>query len=179
MKISTTPSCTCEDYHKTGGRELCQHIIWVYLYVLHVEETSDLLQQITLSEENVSEILFTEEAKSILSKDKRNGKELQWYLLRKEEETDLGENTLFTARRCNNEFRPGDLCLKVKGLQVVNNQKPVEECLFYFCPSRDCIKQFPLNSNLKFPAKVFIREGSHSAKLFDAIRDGFPQLKNA
>lgn len=136
-----------------------------------------MLQQIALSEDNVIEVLFTKDAKSILSKDKRNDQELQWYLLRKEEEKDLAVNPRCTARRCNEEIRPGALCFKVKGLQVVNDQKLAEESLFYFCPRRDCIKQFPLNSNLKYPTEVFRGEGVLGSEISNAPIDGYPQLK--
>lgn len=177
VKVSKAPSCTCQHtISSPRSRELCKHLIWVYLNVLRVEETSDLLHQIILPKENVTEVLSTKDAKSILSQDERNGRELQWYLLHKEE-TDLGKNPGCTARRCKKKIWPGALCLRVKGLQVVNNQRPVEESLFYFCPSRDCIKQFPLNSNLKFPTKIFIGKSSlRSAEIFVGDRDGYPQL---
>ena len=174
MKVSTAPSCTCENrLSSPRARQLCKHIIWIYLYVLLVEETSDLLQQITLSEDNVTEILFTKDAKSILSKDGKNGQELQWYSLHKEE---TGENPRCTARRCDKEIRPRALCFKVKGLQVVDIQKPAQESLFYFCPDKDCIKQFPLHSNLKYPKKVFRAKDVLDSEFEDTPDGGFPEL---
>lgn len=29
--VSEAPSCTCEDYKRFNGKELCKHVIWVYL----------------------------------------------------------------------------------------------------------------------------------------------------
>lgn len=170
VEVSTAPSCTCPDYKKSTGKELCKHIIWVYLYVLHVEETSNLLQQVSLYADEVVEILSAKDAKGILSQDERYDLELQWYLLHKKEENERREKPFCEARRCTNGrcthrkcqgrikgpgIVPGDLCFVVKGLRVSADKKSVEESSFYFGPDGACVQQFPLNSNLKYPTKVF------------------------
>ena len=58
VEVSEAPSCTCEDYKKFNGKELCKHVIWVYLYVLEVDEKSPLINQITQSENSVRQILI-------------------------------------------------------------------------------------------------------------------------
>ena len=42
VEVSEAPSCTCVDYKKFSGKELCKHSIWVYLYVLKVDGESPL-----------------------------------------------------------------------------------------------------------------------------------------
>lgn len=106
VEVSAAPSCTCEDYKKFNGKELCKHVIWVYLYILKVDDESPIINQITLSEDSVRQIMTEsapiasssvdnispsndfrsrmERVKSILSKDKRKDQQLMWYLLHKE-----------------------------------------------------------------------------------------------
>lgn len=106
VEVSAAPSCTCEDYKKFNGKELCKHVIWVYLYVLKVDDESPIINQITHSEDSVRQIVTEsapiasssvdnispsndfrsrmERVKSILSKDKRKDQQLMWYLLHKE-----------------------------------------------------------------------------------------------
>ena len=56
VEISNTPTCTCEDYKKFSGKELCKHIIWIYIFISKVDENSQLIHQITLSEEALQEL---------------------------------------------------------------------------------------------------------------------------
>ena len=52
VHISREPSCNCPQGLKTK-KEICKHIIWVYLFVLGVRETSNLLNQVYLSEDEI------------------------------------------------------------------------------------------------------------------------------
>jgi len=38
VAICSLPSCTCPDYKKNGKQVLCKHIIFVFLYVLKIED---------------------------------------------------------------------------------------------------------------------------------------------
>ena len=120
VEVSEAPSCTCEDYKKFNGKELCKHVIWVYLYVLKVDEESPLINQITLSEDSVRQILMEslaiasssvdnispsndfrsrmERVESILSKDKRKDQHFMRYLVHKERKP--GKNPHCKALRC-------------------------------------------------------------------------------
>ena len=140
VEVSAAPGC--EDYKKFNWKELCKHVIWVYLYVLKVDEESPLINQITLDEDSVRQIVTEslpiasssvdnispsndfrnrmERVKSILSKDKRKDQQLMWYLLHNERKP--GENLHCKALRCKKEVLPGNLCVSVKGLEVRTNR---------------------------------------------------------
>lgn len=131
LEVSKAPSCTCEDYKKFNGKDLCKHVTWVYLYVSEVDEESPLINQITLSEDSVRQILIEslpiasssvdnispsndfrcrmERVKSILSKGKRKDQQLMGYLLRKERKP--GKNPHCKALWCKKEVLSGNLCL--------------------------------------------------------------------
>lgn len=53
VTISCNPSCTCPDFQK-NAKELCKHLIWTTRFVLGVPEESNLLQQISLTHEEVT-----------------------------------------------------------------------------------------------------------------------------
>lgn len=194
--ISEAPSCTCEDYKKFNGKELCKHIIWVYLYVLKVDEDNPSINQTTLSTDAVRHILtppltiessYTadnsskskacdrvrmDRVKSILAKDKRNDQRLVWYLLHKERKP--GKHPHCKALRCRKEILPGDLCVFVKGLEVPYQQEFAVQSSFHFCPRIDCLQQIPPWSNLVLPTKVSIQKGVSDAEIATALRDGLP-----
>ena len=46
VEISDTPTCTCKDCKKFNGKERCNHVIWVYVYILKVDENSQLIHLI-------------------------------------------------------------------------------------------------------------------------------------
>lgn len=192
--VSEAPSCTCEDYKKFNGKELCKHVIWVYLYALKVDEESPSINQITLSQDYVRKILTgslpiasscvdstsrcqdfrsrIERVKSIPSKDKRNDQQLLWYLMHNERKP--GKNPHCKAMRCKKEILPGDLCVFVKGLEVPYQQGFAVQSRFYFCPCMDCLQQIPPWSNLAIPQKVFIKEDVSEGEIAGALQDGLP-----
>ena len=51
--VGKTPSCRCEDFMKSRTVKIWKHLIWVYVVVLGVDENSDMLQQIALTEQEV------------------------------------------------------------------------------------------------------------------------------
>ena len=153
VTISVSPTCECEDFKKSKGNELCKHIIWIYLYQLQVDEEHCLIQQIELKKNEVMQILEIPRVKAILSKDKRNSQRRTWYLSRKERKP--GKNPCCKAFRCKKEISPGELCVFVEGLQVVQLEPPkFYQTKFYFCPQIACLQQFPLWSNLAFPTVI-------------------------
>jgi hypothetical protein len=192
VEISKTPECTCDDYQKFNGKELCKHIIWIYVYVLQVDEISPLIQQITLSEDALTEILkdsFTvpknhildrsksssfgsrlQRIKSILTADRRNNQQLSWYLTHKEQKP--GKNPHCKASKCKKEILPGDLCVCVIGLEVPYEQDFAIQSNFYFCPHQECIQQVPPWSNLTIPDQISIKEDVSDAEVAGSLRKG-------
>ena len=163
-------------------------------YVLKVDEESPSINQITLSEDSVRQILAEslpiasscvdnssrskdfrsrmERVQFILSQDKRKDQQLMWYLLHKERKP--GKNPHCKALRCKKEVLPGDLCVFVKGLEVPYQQGFAVQSSFYFCPRMDCLQQIPPWSNLAIPVKVSIKENVSDAEIAGALRDGLP-----
>ena len=194
VEVFKAPSCTCEDYKKFNEKELCKHVIWVYLYILKVDEESSLINQITLSEDSVRQLLTEslpiasssvdnispsndfrsrmERVKSIPSKDKRKEQQLMWYLLHKERKP--GKNPHCKALGCKKEVLPGNLCVFVKGLEVPYQQAFAVQSNFYFCPQLECVQQIPPWSNLAIPDKVSIKGDVSDAEIASALRDGLP-----
>lgn len=173
VKISVDPTCECEDYQKFKGNQLCKHIIWVYLYQLKVDKEHCLIQQIALKRNEVMQILKIPRVKAILSKDKRNDQEPTWYLSHKEKKR--GKNPCCKAFRCKREISPGELCVFVQGLEVVELEPPkVYQSKFYFCPQIACLQQFPLWSNLAFPTKILVKNDVSPSQIEKAKQDGLP-----
>lgn len=56
VHVSREPSCSCPQGLK-AKKEICKHIIWVYLFVLGVPESSSLLNQVYLAEEETRKML--------------------------------------------------------------------------------------------------------------------------
>ena len=63
VRINSSPQCACPYFMiKPKNRlQICEHIIWVYLTVLHQPEGSELLHQtaLTVSELNISLLQIT------------------------------------------------------------------------------------------------------------------------
>ena len=176
VTISVSPTCECEDYlnQPRNRRQLCKHILWVYLYQLNVDEEHCLIQQVSLDDNQVIQILKIREVKGILSNDKRNaaGQRRTWYLSHKKNNPVA---CAARALRCKEIISPGKLCVFVEGLQVRRLKPPeVSESKFYFCPSIDCLRQIPLWSNLEFPTKISAKEDVSPDEFKTAQKDGLP-----
>ena len=174
VKISVAPTCECEDYQKFKGNQLCKHIIWVYLYQLKVDEEHCLIQQIALERK---------------MKSCKPSKYLEWglycptikgtirdvrgiYPTRKKKR---GKNPCCKAFRCKREISPGELCVFVEGLQVVQLEPPkVCQSKFCFCPRISCLQQFPLWLNLAFPTKILVQNDVSPSQIEKAKQDGLP-----
>ena len=57
VHIGSEHSCDCQDYAKHCGKQACQHIIWTLLFVFGIQEDSDILQQVSLTMEEIRQIL--------------------------------------------------------------------------------------------------------------------------
>ena len=55
VHICREPSCNCPQGLKSK-KDVCKHIIWVYLFVLRVAESSNFLNQVYLTEQEMHQI---------------------------------------------------------------------------------------------------------------------------
>ena len=56
VNICTKPSCSCPEGLKLK-RTVCKHVLWVYMFVLGLTDSSPLLQQVHLKTEEVKKML--------------------------------------------------------------------------------------------------------------------------
>jgi hypothetical protein len=58
VEVKKSPSCSCEYFSSNdrSRRQVCKHLIWVYLYVLQVHESSEVIQQVALTDQEVKNI---------------------------------------------------------------------------------------------------------------------------
>ena len=149
VKIGKNHSCQCLDFSKNVGKDLCKHIIWILLNVCQIPEESELLQQVSLTEAECSEIFANappipeilkyassarnqtrqEMVTNLLMNDRRNCQPKVWVLKRKNKQ----KGTTPRCRGCRKEQNEGELCVSVVGLYVPFEQNFVVETTFYFC----------------------------------------------
>ena len=162
--ISMLPSCTCPDFIQNQDSGPCKHIIWLYMFVFGLEETSDLLQQTALTSEELTMLLSVyevperfvaakrlhgrvDECKQLLSEDPRFGTMHPWVLCKKGKKRGFDPS----CPTCKDPIKAENLCVSVKGLYVPYGQTFVQEKTFYFCARERCIESPPFYSNLKKP----------------------------
>ena len=58
VRINKTPSCTCYYFTKKerSRKQVCKHMLWVYLFVLRVHENNDIMMQIALTDEELLQL---------------------------------------------------------------------------------------------------------------------------
>lgn len=57
VQIGNNPSCKCENFCKTSGKEVCKHILWTYRNTCKVPENSYIIHQLSLTEIEVLLVL--------------------------------------------------------------------------------------------------------------------------
>ena len=170
VHIGSQHSCDCQDYVKHHGKQAYKHIIWTLLFVCGIQEDSDILQQVSLTVEEICQIVAKtpndipdslkitnnsthqkqtrrEVTTNLFENDSRNGRPQIWYLERK----GVKRGQTPRCRGCRKEQKDGELCLSVTGLYVPYGQNFVVETNFYFCPNVSCISRIPPWTNLKQP----------------------------
>ena len=55
--IAMGPHCPCLDFLKNGNSGPCKHLIWLYIFVFKVNEEDPLLQQKSLTSEELTQLL--------------------------------------------------------------------------------------------------------------------------
>ena len=58
VEVKKSPLCSCDYFasNDRSRRQVCKHLIWVYLYVLQVPQSSDVIQQVALTDQEVKNI---------------------------------------------------------------------------------------------------------------------------
>ncbi len=113
VHIGSQHSRDCQDYFKYRGKQACKHILWTRLFICGIQESSEILQQVSLTIEEMHHITantppnIPEQFKAMdeastptqqrqsrkdittkrLENDPRNGSPQMWYLERKEKKT--------------------------------------------------------------------------------------------
>ena len=172
VKIGKNHSCQCLNFSKNVGKDLCKHIIWTLLNVCQMPEESELLQQVSSTKAECSEIFANapplpdtlkhvpgarnqtrqEMVTSLLMNDARNCEQKAWILKKKNKQ----RGTTPRCRCCRKEQNEGELCISVVGSYVPYEQNFVVETTFYFCPSVECINDIPPWVNLTPPTGITV-----------------------
>ncbi len=110
VHIGRQHSCDYQDYVKCCGKQACKHILWTLLFICSIQESSEILQQVSLTIEEIHHITANTPANipeqfkamhdtntptqqrqsrkdittNLLENDPRNGSLQMWYLERKE-----------------------------------------------------------------------------------------------
>ena len=159
--ICTKPTCTCLDFNKAPNSGPCKHLIWLYLYIFHLKEDSHIIQQTSLTVDEVTKLLSVNDVenkylakkstsasivtkggrfnfcKQLLQEDPRSSSYVfTWQLL--EKQLKPGRNP--SCPSCRGEIAPGDLAICVTALYVPYEQDFVQEKVFFFCPEIACVK---------------------------------------
>ena len=101
--IGARQNFDCPDFARNRGKELCKHIFWTLLYVCKIPENNAMLQQVSLTDDELQQIVantpkdipsslrWTDTQKSaqmsrkdkvniLLANDARNSQSKTWYL---------------------------------------------------------------------------------------------------
>ena len=186
-------SCDCPDFSNHRGKELCKHIIWTMINVCGIPEENVLLQQTSLTPNELTQVLdnvpkdvpenlkfkpndFPERSRkdivnNLLANDTRNGRPQIWKLHIKQ----LKRGPTPRCRGCRAEQREGQPSVSVTGLYVPFEQNFVTETTFYFCPKVACIRRIPVWTNLN-PPQTIHDERSVEAELLTDVHFGHIKL---
>ena len=177
VQIGSQHACNCQDYGRNRGKPAFIHILWTLLFICGIQEDSEMLQQVSLTVEEVRQIASNtpniipesfkvmeatnnstqrrkERTTNLLKNDSRNANPQIWYLERKEKKR--GQTP--RCRGCRDIQKDGELCLLVTGLYVPYEQNFVVETTFYFCPNTSCISRLQPWTNLKQPQVIHAKK---------------------
>ena len=165
--ISETPNCSCPDFLKNHDSGPCKHLIWLYIFVFHLPETSNIIQQTSLTVGELTDLLKVyevqeqyiarkcppsryEECKQLLSGDPRSTQAQTWRLHKKKKKP--GKTP--SCPTCKEPIENDSLCISVRGLYVPFDQSFVQEKDFYFCADAKCLEKLPFYTNLSKPKSI-------------------------
>ena len=159
VSVCQVPSCTCP-FKLNKPNEVCKHLIWVYLFVLGLQEESNLIQRVGLTKSELNKIfrdapvsvpndvLLPEGAEDTnvrafirhpINKDAQ-----EWFITRKGHPKTAHCSGLL----CFKPIEKGDLHLAVKGLFCPPNKGVAVPTTFRYCISKECIKHKRSRSNI-------------------------------
>ena len=189
--IAMEPHCSCPDFLKNGNSGPCKHLIWLYIFVFKVNEEVPLLQQKSLTSEELTLLLADykieeryicsekrppsrfEECKKLLREDDRFADySHEWKLMKKKKKRGRAPQ----CQTCKTSIQENMSCLLCRALYVPYEQHFVREKDFYFCPLKSCIKALPFYTNLTQPDKILVSGNVSLIEKQSAIKEGLPVL---
>ena len=184
---------------KSRSVKICQHLIWVYVVVLGVDEDSDVLQPAALTEQEVSSIFqhvplpctqpkptsskncwvpqsCSSEASSaqcnadrIIRRDPRSKGQPVWRLERFERKTGPKPH----CAGCKKEaFDTGDIVLAVDALYIPRDEEFCVQRTYRFCVDAQCFSKLPRFSNLKPVTNAVVGRGATQQDVERALSIG-------
>ncbi len=64
VSICTKPTCTCLDFVKAPNSGPCKHLIWLYFYIFLLKEDSHIIQQTSLTIDEVTKLLLVSDVEN-------------------------------------------------------------------------------------------------------------------
>jgi hypothetical protein len=172
ITLSKFPECA--DCTYCSKQNLCSHIIWAYLYVCNMPESSPILQQRALSPEELKEVVTkvrtsssstcssSEASTSGSSQQSTNTTETEWELQRYK--ASRGKRP--QCRKCKKDITPGTLVIVAHGMWSPphlnsKGEKFYIPSKFYFCLNTTCCKHTPVGSTIQPPDHISISDALH------------------
>ena len=171
VTISKYPDCAECAY--CTKQNLCSHIIWAYLFVCNMPESSPILQQRALSTEELTEVISSLKAASTASNpltspststgapcsNTRTGSKTDWELDRYEK----ARGKRAQCRKCKNNINDGSLVIVANGMWSPphlnsKGEKFYIPSKFYFCLNGTCCHYTPIGSSIHPPDQINISE---------------------
>ena len=164
---------------KNGKSGPCKHLIWLYIFVFKVNEEDPLLQQKSLTSEELTQLLANykieeryicsekrppsrfEGRKKLLREDDRFADYIHEWKLMKKKKKRRRAPLLPQCQTCKTTIQENMSCLLCRALYVPYEQHFVREKDFCFCPLKSCIKALPFtlisHSQIRFWYQVTFR----------------------
>ena len=160
--ICNVPSCTCPDYKNNGMVVSCKHIIFIFLFVLKVDEET-ISNAPHIGDEDVKALLSIVQVEERFMKRTPPSERPDVRKLLGEHEL-FGQQQTYTLHHkasrsakctgCKKILQVGTLAVRVNGALTVpyGKNKAVEQ-VFYFCAQKHCFTKVPIWCNVKMPSQ--------------------------
>ena len=155
--IREKPSCTCSFYveNNARGSQTCLHIIWIMLNYYRLSENDSMLQQVSLTVDELNSIFGLQPNIDFVKSHSDNIPSTSNYLTPEEQmaifegkekvqrwkinKSNVKKNAKCST--CKSTMPAGKMFVEVDGLYIPKNQTFAVDRKFYFCALFSCLKK--------------------------------------
>ena len=159
VQITSTPSCTCSDYHKNKSKVLCQHIIFVVTVALGGMDLVETLRTRYIGDDALKALLRKQIPAKYLQKNKKKTKKQFGEILMTSGEYNNVQTTLLHKKttkstKCTKCKITITRCTNCFVVTVPFNSGKAAPQNFYFCAEPACILSVPPSwTNIRLPTR--------------------------